>query len=80
MEHSEDPEMQKKSIHAFRNLVQSVSEKSRGPYEFMLKYALAHQKIIERFGHYPYQNKAMGRTTTQEEAEFLNQPDAPFFL
>jgi len=80
MEHSEDPEMQKKSVHAFRNLVQSVSEKSRATYEYMLKYALAHQKIIERFGHYPYQNKAMGRSTTQEEADFLAQPGAPFFL
>jgi uncharacterized protein (DUF924 family) len=35
-------------------------------------HAKVHREIIRRFGRFPYRNEALGRTTTQEEQEFLD--------
>ncbi len=43
-------------------------------YQFELK----HKAIIERFGRYPHRNKILGRESTPEEIEFLNQPGSSF--
>lgn len=37
-----------------------------------------HQAIIERFGRYPHRNAILGRKSTPEELEFLEQPGASF--
>ncbi len=42
------------------------------------KFELLHKDIIERFGRYPHRNKALGRTSTQEEKAFLDDPNEPF--
>ena len=39
--------------------------------ELALYHAEKHREVIERFGRFPYRNKAMGRTTTAEEEAFL---------
>lgn len=36
------------------------------------KYAELHAKIIRRFGRFPHRNRALGRTTTEEERAFLD--------
>ena len=36
-----------------------------------LSFALKHRDVIARFGRFPARNKALGRATTAEEAEFL---------
>ena len=36
-----------------------------------LLHARAHRDVIRRFGRFPHRNAAMGRETTQAEAEFL---------
>ena len=36
-----------------------------------LGFANRHAAVIARFGRYPARNKALGRETTAEEAEFL---------
>jgi uncharacterized protein (DUF924 family) len=36
-----------------------------------LKHALEHREIIERFGRFPHRNGILGRTTIEEEREFL---------
>ncbi|HEY8941530.1 MAG TPA: DUF924 family protein [Cellvibrio sp.] len=43
-----------------------------------LDFELQHQKIIDRFGRYPHRNKILGRTSTPEEIEFLQQPGSSF--
>ncbi len=51
----------------------------RGPhYESQLDYARRHHAIIARFGRFPHRNRALGRVTTAEEAEFLKQPGSSF--
>lgn len=44
----------------------------------LLKYAIAHHAIIAQFGHFPHRNAALGRTSTEEELEFLEGPDSSF--
>lgn len=38
-----------------------------------IKWAGIHRDIIERFGRFPHRNHALGRTTTPEEQEFLDE-------
>lgn len=46
--------------------------------EEWVKYAIMHKEIIERFGHFPHRNSALGRTSTVEEARFLRLPNSGF--
>lgn len=39
----------------------------------LLLHARAHQQIIARFGRFPNRNAALGRPSTPDEAEFLEQ-------
>ena len=43
-------------------------------YEFELR----HKAIIDRFGRYPHRNAILGRVSTVEEVEFLQQPGSSF--
>ncbi|NJM00567.1 MAG: DUF924 domain-containing protein, partial [Synechococcaceae cyanobacterium SM2_3_2] len=37
-----------------------------------------HKAIIERFGRYPHRDQILGRVSTAEEVEFLQQPGSSF--
>ena len=41
-------------------------------------YALRHRDIIRRFGRFPHRNAILGRESTPEEVEFLEQPGSGF--
>lgn len=41
-------------------------------------YELRHKRIIDRFGRFPHRNAVLGRTSTAEELEFLQQPGSSF--
>ena len=43
-------------------------------FESAIEAAIDHQKIIKKFGRFPYRNEALGRTSTPEEKEFLKTP------
>ncbi len=43
-----------------------------------LDFEFKHKVIIERLGRYPHRNEVLGRTSTPEEVEFLQQPDSSF--
>ena len=43
-----------------------------------LRFELAHQAIIERFGRYPHRNIILGRESTVQELAFLNEPGSSF--
>jgi uncharacterized protein (DUF924 family) len=34
--------------------------------------------IVARFGRFPHRNELLGRTSTDEEREFLKQPGSSF--
>lgn len=44
----------------------------------LLRYAVAHRDIIERFGRFPHRNVSLGRPSTPEEIQFLQQPGSSF--
>ena len=41
-------------------------------------YERRHKAIVERFGRYPHRNVVLGRDSTGEELEFLQQPGSSF--
>ena len=43
-----------------------------------LDFEIRHKQIIERFGRYPHRNGILGRSSTEEELEFLQQPGSGF--
>ncbi|RUO31119.1 DUF924 family protein [Aliidiomarina soli] len=43
-----------------------------------LEFEYKHKEIIDRFGRYPHRNKVLGRESTAEEIEFLQQPGSGF--
>jgi uncharacterized protein (DUF924 family) len=42
------------------------------------EFELKHKLIIEKFGRYPHRNKILSRTSTEDEIEFLTQPNSSF--
>jgi uncharacterized protein (DUF924 family) len=67
-EHSEDAAVQVRSIELFTGLGDANA----------LDYAQRHKAIIDRFGRYPHRNAVLGRPSTAEELEFLQQPGSSF--
>lgn len=63
--HSENLNDQKRSVELFETM--QVAD----PMGY--EHALRHQREIERFGRFPYRNKALGREHTAEEAEYLKE-------
>ena len=66
--HSESP-----TIHAV-----AMDLYQRNGIQSNLDFEIRHKQIIERFGRYPHRNGILGRSSTQEELEFLQQPDSGF--
>jgi uncharacterized protein (DUF924 family) len=67
-EHAEDIEAQRESMRLFAALGNAG----------LLEWAHRHAVIIERFGRFPHRNAALGRGSTPEEIEFLQQPGSGF--
>jgi uncharacterized protein (DUF924 family) len=61
-EHSEEPEDQALAVECFTTRIE-------GPETAL--HARAHQQIIQRFGRFPFRNAALGRASTPEEEEFM---------
>lgn len=73
-EHAEDMAMQDKSVGMFAALCNIDGEE----FASQLDYAHRHRQIILRFGRFPHRNAMMGRTSTNDEVEFLTQPGSSF--
>jgi uncharacterized protein (DUF924 family) len=41
-----------------------------------LEFAEHHRNIVKRFGRFPHRNAILGRTSTQEEMEYLDSEQA----
>jgi uncharacterized protein (DUF924 family) len=60
--HSEDPGDQDRCVQLYRE-AESAD----------LKYAEQHRDIIRRFGRFPHRNAILGRATTPEEQQYLDE-------
>lgn len=61
------------SIHA---IAMKLFESKCSPESF--EFEKQHQQIIAEFGRYPHRNVVLGRTSTDEEMEFLKKPGSSF--
>lgn len=64
LEHSENPDDQALCVALMTDRMTDPD---------LLLHARAHQQIIARFGRFPNRNAALGRTSTPDETEFLQQ-------
>ena len=71
-EHSENLEDQRTCVQLFSSLEHHPESAST------IDYARRHLEVIERFGRFPHRNIILGRESTQEELEFLQQPGSSF--
>lgn len=76
--HSENLQDQERCIELFENLLSEAPEDCRASIQNNVKYARAHRDIVARFGRFPHRNAALGRQSTAEETEFLQQPGSSF--
>lgn len=78
LEHSESMPDQQLCVDLMRSLARSVPEDQRPPFDHFVDFAVAHRRVIERFGRFPHRNEILGRDSTDEEVEFLKQPGSSF--
>ncbi|MCT7948402.1 DUF924 domain-containing protein [Ancylothrix sp. C2] len=71
-EHSENMEHQRRCIELFEALKDDPES------GYAIDYAIQHFKIMERFGRFPHRNAILGRESTPEEIEFLQQENSSF--
>ena len=60
-EHSESRKIQKQSVKLFKQIWGKD----------LIKYAIDHKRIIDRFGRFPHRNKILGRKSTAAEKKFM---------
>lgn len=66
--HSESPRVHEVAVQLYRN----------NGLQDSLDFELRHKNIIERFGRYPHRNAILGRSSTEEELAFLEEPGSSF--
>ncbi len=60
-EHSESKKIQKESLRLFKKIWGKD----------LIKYAIDHKRIVDRFGRFPHRNKILGRKSTAAEKKFM---------
>lgn len=66
--HSESQKIHEQAVELFTDLGNPTN----------LEFEYKHKAIIDRFGRYPHRNIALGRASTEEELQFLTQPNSHF--
>jgi uncharacterized protein (DUF924 family) len=72
-EHAEDRAVQHESLRLFAAL--KAVDASLADFD---DYARRHAEVIRRFGRFPHRNAQLGRESTAEEIQFLQQPGSRF--
>ena len=79
LEHAESREQQARSVALFETLAaEQAGTPAQATFAGFADFSRRHQVIIERFGRFPHRNDILGRTSTPEEVEFLQQPGSGF--
>jgi uncharacterized protein (DUF924 family) len=68
-EHNEDLADQERSCRLVRERIGDAKS---------IDFAERHRAVIMRFGRFPHRNKALGRSSTPAEEDYLSQPGAGF--
>ena len=78
LEHAEDPGAQEQCVALMRGMHEEAPEALGAYLAETLRYAELHRDIIARFGRFPHRNAILGRSTTAEEAAWLEEGGARF--
>lgn len=77
--HAEDLTLQQRCIDGFLRLRDAASDEAvRAHLASCAEYGEKHRAIIERFGRFPHRNAILGRSSTEAERQFLEQPGSSF--
>jgi uncharacterized protein (DUF924 family) len=73
-EHDESLRSQQEAVKLIGGLLEDVNLQleERSMIESSLDYAHRHLQVIEKFGRFPHRNKILGRISTQQEIDYLN--------
>jgi len=72
-QHSENVDVQRESVRLFRALLDDSPAELQAFARSTYDFALLHCELIERFGRFPHRNAILGRASTREEKEYLDQ-------
>ena len=78
LEHSESLSDQKRCVELFTKMLEEVPEQGKDMVYSCLQYAQQHRDIIARFGRFPHRNEALGRSSTAQEEQYLQEGGARF--
>lgn len=78
LEHSEDLDLQNRSVALQEDLARSVERDLRETCEEFASYARQHRDIVREFGRFPHRNAVLGRTPTAAERHYLDEGGAVF--
>ena len=71
--HSEQLVYQEQGVIAFTVLSELAFDETKIIYDSFLKFANHHYTIIQRFGRFPQRNQVLGRQSSADEQEYLNE-------
>lgn len=78
LEHAENLELQNRSVSLYQKLSVEAPAGERALFDDFLNYALKHRDVVARFGRFPHRNDILGRISTPDERDFLEQPGSRF--
>lgn len=73
LEHAENLHVQDECVKQFKALDKIAPPEMKSMTQACMQENAAHREVIRRFGRFPQRNAALGRTSTQEELEWLAQ-------
>jgi uncharacterized protein (DUF924 family) len=76
--HSEEIDMQDRSVALFKELLAGAPSELRGSLLAAVQYAEKHRDVVARFGRFPHRNTALGRESTPAELAFIAEPGSGF--
>ena len=72
--HSEDLSDHEIAVNMFKSLIEESEEKKTklsGDLKGFLNFEYRHKELIEKYGRFPYRNKVLGRESTPQEIQFI---------
>ena len=73
LHHAENLKLQEKAVSLFEEMLESASDEWRESVAGNLTSIKKHSDIIRKFGRFPHRNNILGRQSTQEECQYLQQ-------
>mmetsp|Transcript_23109 Transcript_23109/g.33855 ORF Transcript_23109/g.33855 Transcript_23109/m.33855 type:complete len:596 (-) Transcript_23109:38-1825(-) len=77
IQHCESLEMQELGVEIAAQLTSDATDDVKLFFSSLKGYPHEHYDVIRRFGRFPSRNAALGRSSTEEELEWVSSPECP---